>query len=347
MLRPTKIADTIVFALAIVLPAFGLAQGPVFTSSMSDTLSFDANQSMSFLKTGSISCQDDNGKAFNPSAHFISHVLAAGGIRIANQDSQCESGCCNDGEQLASAFANAAIRFSNVREVALENARAGDFAVQFKNVNANDSFFVFAERPNDGDARTYRHDSIDGSQRVAIAQDRFKVYRIQNANQIDIAKLEKQLTRHEGKRNLVYKDTVGIPTIGIGFNLTRPDAKEKIEAVGANYQRILDGSDELTDLQVSQLFQEDIVASVLAGRSIVSNFDELNDVRKRVIVDMTFNLGQAGLKKFRNLRSAVEANNFGIAGDEMIDSIWYRQVKTRGKTLVAMMKTGRDPEWLR
>ena len=42
------------------------------------------------------------------------------------------------------------------------------------------------------------------------------------------------ISKHEGKRLCVYKDTKGHPTIGIGYNLDNPGAPQAIAAVGAN-----------------------------------------------------------------------------------------------------------------
>lgn len=46
---------------------------------------------------------------------------------------------------------------------------------------------------------------------------------------------------------------IGDPTIGIGFNLTRKDARAKIEALGANYDKVLRGEQDLDPSQVRQL----------------------------------------------------------------------------------------------
>ena len=45
------------------------------------------------------------------------------------------------------------------------------------------------------------------------------------------------ISKHEGKRLCVYKDTMGHPTIGIGYNLDNPGAPAAIAAVGANCER--------------------------------------------------------------------------------------------------------------
>jgi GH24 family phage-related lysozyme (muramidase) len=48
----------------------------------------------------------------------------------------------------------------------------------------------------------------------------------------------------------VYLDSRGIKTIGHGFNLERTGARAAIKAVGADYDRILNGTDSLTDAQI-------------------------------------------------------------------------------------------------
>ena len=51
----------------------------------------------------------------------------------------------------------------------------------------------------------------------------------------------------EGKKSCVYKDTKGIPTIGIGFNLQRDDARSKLAGIGLNFNDVLSGKTCLSD----------------------------------------------------------------------------------------------------
>ena len=161
-------------------------------------------------------------------------------------------------------------------------------------------------------------------------------------NKLDRQKLKKQLVIHEGKRSKVYRDTVGIPTIGVGFNLNRADAKAKIEALGLDLGKVKSGSVELSDSQIEKLLEADITNAIRDCKSLIPDLGQLSDVRQRVMVDMTFNLGKTRLSKFKKLLAALRKKDFSKAGDEMMDSKWYKQVKTRGKTLVAMMKENRD-----
>ena len=63
------------------------------------------------------------------------------------------------------------------------------------------------------------------------------------------------IANHEGKRNCVYKDTMGIKTIGIGFNLETPGARAAIAKVGADYDSIVSGKTCLTDQPVALAHQ--------------------------------------------------------------------------------------------
>lgn len=164
---------------------------------------------------------------------------------------------------------------------------------------------------------------------------------------LDKEKICRQLERHEGKRAKVYKDSLGIPTVGIGFNLQRGDAKSKIEGLGLDYQKVLAGEQPLTDAQIHVLLVADVETAVADCEKLFANFGSLDDVRQRVLADMMFNLGTTRLGKFKKLKAAVEAGDYAKAGDEMMDSTWYDQVKSRGTTLVDMMRTGVDPAWLK
>ena len=160
---------------------------------------------------------------------------------------------------------------------------------------------------------------------------------------LDRDKLKTQLVKHEGKKNHVYNDTLGHPTIGVGFNLDRGDAKGKIEALGLNYAQVKAGTQDLTDDQVFSLLDGDMDMAISDSKSVFPKLTDLSDVRQRVIVDMMFNLGKTKFEKFMKMISAVKIGDYAKAADEMKDSTWYTQVGNRGKTLVKMMQTDMDP----
>lgn len=170
---------------------------------------------------------------------------------------------------------------------------------------------------------------------------------VANAEDLNKAKLKTQLVQHEGKRLKVYKDSEGVPTIGVGFNLKRKDAKSKIEALGLSYKDVLEGKVLLTDAQAETLLTGDIETAISDCESVVEGYSELSDVRKRVVVDMTFNLGKTRFSKFKKMLAALKAKDFIKAAAEMKDSKWCKQVKTRCSTLEQMMQANKDPLWLK
>jgi GH24 family phage-related lysozyme (muramidase) len=155
---------------------------------------------------------------------------------------------------------------------------------------------------------------------------------------LDTTKLKEQLERHEGKRAKVYKDSRGILTIGIGFNLQRSDAKKKIEGLGLKFDDVKSGKVQLTDDQIQKLFDADVEKAVSDAKGLVKNYDELPEARKRVVVNMIFNLGAGGFGKFKHLIADLEANDFEKAADEMKKSAWYTQVGKRAEELTDQMR---------
>jgi hypothetical protein len=54
---------------------------------------------------------------------------------------------------------------------------------------------------------------------------------------------------------------------------------------------------------------------------------------------MSFNLGLTKLNKFVEMKKALQANDYQKAADEMVDSNWFKQVKTRGPRMVDIMRS--------
>lgn len=131
--------------------------------------------------------------------------------------------------------------------------------------------------------------------------------------------LIKQLKRHEGIELTPYKDTEGILTIGIGRNLEHRGITEK---------------------EAEFMLMNDLAEFMKTARSYVW-YDSLNDVRKAVIVNMLFNLGQPRFNKFVAMQEALKAQNYATAAAEMLDSRWAKQVKGRATELAEQMRTGK------
>jgi lysozyme len=143
-----------------------------------------------------------------------------------------------------------------------------------------------------------------------------------------------QLKRHEGFRQRVYQCTAGKDTVGFGYNLSANPLK-------------------LTDFEIKQIYQTGInlnVAEYLLLRHVseiekdlieqFSWFENLNDARRAVLINMSFNLGLKGLLTFKNTLRMVEAGDYRGAAVNMIKSKWAVQVKGRAIELAEQMNNG-------
>ena len=147
------------------------------------------------------------------------------------------------------------------------------------------------------------------------------------------------IAKHEGVVLHVYKDSLGIDTIGIGRNL----AHRGIEVAELDYmQKTMNEifSDGITVDDAYFLAGNDIdivELELLRSHSIVSQLDA---VRQMVLIDMAFNMGIPRLGKFSKMWNAIQIKNFETAAIEMLDSRWSKQVKSRADTLAYAMQHG-------
>ena len=142
---------------------------------------------------------------------------------------------------------------------------------------------------------------------------------------------------NEGYYKCVYKDPVGIPTIGVRFNLEKFGARSEIESVGADYNAVLNGSQCLSDSQIERLFDNDMNSAVSCASGWLSNWSSLGSGPQSAIADMAFNLGCSGLHQFVSLKSALEQKDYNEAVEDMKASLWCRQVGYRCDRDIACM----------
>lgn len=131
-----------------------------------------------------------------------------------------------------------------------------------------------------------------------------------------------QIQKHEGLRLKPYHCTAGKLTIGYGRNL---------EDVGIDVE------------EAEFLLRKDLARVENECLHAFPWFAELSEARQDVILNMCFNLGLAGLKKFKKFLKAAEMGAYETAAHEMMDSDWAEQVKGRATELAQMMR-GVGPE---
>lgn len=136
-------------------------------------------------------------------------------------------------------------------------------------------------------------------------------------DQSQLEKLKIALERDEGFVDHPYRDSRGIYTFGIGFTrICHEDALYVLE----------------------QEIRRKWLELVIVLPWIVN----LDDVRQRVLANMMYNLGVAGLCEFHKMLKACRKGDFAEASKEMLRSVWSKQVGSRAQRLALAMETGKD-----
>jgi lysozyme len=137
------------------------------------------------------------------------------------------------------------------------------------------------------------------------------------------AELTRQLVGDEGKRACVYKDHLGFDTIAVGRLV---DSRKP----GAG----------LRDDEIRYLLNNDIDDRIEALTRALPWFQNLDDARKGVLLNMAFQLGTAGLLGFKTTLGMVERGEYEEAALQMLESKWATQTPERAKRLAQQMRSG-------
>ncbi len=132
--------------------------------------------------------------------------------------------------------------------------------------------------------------------------------------------LHAELLRDEGLRLKPYRDGKGYLTIGIGRNL---------DTVGISVE------------ESHLLCLHDMERAEKALNTHCPWLGQLNPVRQRVLLNMTFNLGIQKLCGFTQFLEALQHQDYECAAGAMLDSRWAEQVKARATRLADMMRRGK------
>ena len=121
----------------------------------------------------------------------------------------------------------------------------------------------------------------------------------------------------EGFRESVYKDTLGIDTIGYGFAI----------------------KDLVLSEEISEMILKEKVEALI-GR-IEDKFDwfvEMPPEVQSVIVECCYQLGLYGFSKFKKTLAHLKEKEFKQAADEMLDSRWAKQTPNRANMLAQIVR---------
>lgn len=131
--------------------------------------------------------------------------------------------------------------------------------------------------------------------------------------------VKKRVISHEGLRLKPYRCSANKLSIGYGRNL---------EDCG------------ITQKEAEYLLENDLRNSHNECIHSFWWYSEMPSIRQGIILEMCFNLGLTRLRTFKKMILACELKNYELASQEMLNSLWARQVGERAKTLANIMKKG-------
>lgn len=123
----------------------------------------------------------------------------------------------------------------------------------------------------------------------------------------------------EGIRYSIYKDTMGIDTIGVGHNCMSSPLPQYMQEYYAK-------NGKLTLAHIMELLEKDIDKAEQGCRKLYDNFNDFTENRKVALVDLCFNLGSGSLAKFLTSNAAIRSGNWEAAGAGFKNSKWAKQV---------------------
>ena len=126
------------------------------------------------------------------------------------------------------------------------------------------------------------------------------------------------IKKHEGFRNQVYKDTLGIDTIGYGFAIKDLVMDQDIA------EKILKRKVENLIKRIKQKF---------------SWYSNIPEEAQDVVANMCYQLGVGGFSKFKKTIKYISEKKWDDASIEMLDSLWARQTPNRAIELSNTIKS--------
>ena len=129
--------------------------------------------------------------------------------------------------------------------------------------------------------------------------------------------LKESIKQHEGYVGVVYKDSLGIDTIGYGFAIKDLELDEDI-------------CDIILERKLKNL--HDIIKIKFKW------YQYMPQEIKNVVMEMCYQLGVGGFSKFKKTIAYLQNKQFHDASVEMLDSLWAKQTPNRAKELSNRVK---------
>lgn len=122
-----------------------------------------------------------------------------------------------------------------------------------------------------------------------------------------------------------YANAIGQRSVCYGFNLDRPGARDRIAAVGADYDAVYRGSC-LSRQQCTELLHTDVV---IAARITQDHFNPVCQCVSAVVADVAFSMGAEALQQQHSFRFDIVYGRFKAAADGLARLPWCRHFAAR------------------
>lgn len=146
----------------------------------------------------------------------------------------------------------------------------------------------------------------------------------------------------EGLKLEMYKDTEGYWTIGIGQLLTKNPSKDvAMNELDKLMGRVCAG--KITMREAEELFNASVAKArrgILGNATLKPVYDSLDEVRRCALVNMVFQMGEAGTAGFTNSMKLLKAKQWDQAAVNLAQSRWYKQTTNRAKRVIETFRTG-------
>jgi lysozyme len=150
--------------------------------------------------------------------------------------------------------------------------------------------------------------------------------------------IENLIAKHEGRKSSVYKDSEGLLTIGIGFNLEAPAALAICQQFGLDHAALMNGTAILTGDQIDEIFQYQLNKVLQQAQVTLPTFNTMPDEVQAVVCDQIFQLGWAGFQKFQNEIACLKSGSWKDAAANLLDSTYAKQTPNRAQENAAILE---------
>lgn len=160
------------------------------------------------------------------------------------------------------------------------------------------------------------------------------------------------LKRHEGFRQYAYPDPLSPLGKRHGSKFGNRPATEVLKEIGGNerdgrpwtigygFTHGVGVGDSITEEQASDRLWPEVFKHANGLHSIIPKWVDMPLHVQSVLVNLVFNLGEAGLAKFKNTLKYFESGNYAAAGTALTKSLWYSQVGGRARELTQRLISG-------